>query len=151
MKSSLRAACLVVSGALWSCQSLAGVLLGEPRSFNQMKMEVGVRDGVIMITAEHPFAFVACGPVPDDPRKAAYEPPPAVWRARCREYADCVSTVRYGDTLLDAEIPPTPIAAGICYRCNAKGKRGWGSVEFVVRADGQAVEPCPAAAPPSQE
>lgn len=136
---------------LVGCDSLAGILIAEPRSFTRMRLEVEIDHGVVELTAEHPFAAVACGPVAADPRQAADEPPPAFWRARCRDFTDCVSTVRYGDPILEADIPPTPLATGPCYSCNVKGQRGWGTVEFALTEDGQVQQPCPPITPSRHE
>jgi hypothetical protein len=136
---------------LVGCDSLAGILIAEPRSFTRMGLEVAIRDGAVVLTAEHPFAAVACGPVVADPRQAADQPPPATWRARCRDFTDCVSAVRYGDPMLEADVSPTPLATGPCYSCNVKGQRGWGTVEFVLTADGRVQQPCPRITPSRRE
>jgi len=128
---------------LIGCDSLAGVLIAEPQSFTRMKLEVAVRDGVVVLTAEQPFGAVACGPLAAAPGQTAGEPPPATWRARCQDFTDCMSTVRYGDPTLETDVPPTPMATGSCYRCNVKGRRGWGTVEFTLVADGRVQQPCP--------
>jgi hypothetical protein len=146
--SSLIAA--LVTAALWGCNALAGVLLGEHRP-TRMGFNVAEVDQEIVFTAEHPFGAISCVVLPEDRRRVAYDPPPLVWAARCPEGQDCVTSVRYASALLETTAGPEKLTPGKCYQCGVRGRGGWGEVEFALDGDKRIMQPCPRLTPAVRE
>ena len=121
--------------------TLARLIIACQPGFQTHRVAFSPR-GPLLVSAEFPFSEVECVRIDvSDIRRHQDNLARTVWKARCPDRSDCLTSVQYGDPGLRTEVESEPLkatgASSSCYSCFVRGSAGDGWVSFSVSDEGE--------------